>query len=273
VPEVQIPKLYTASQGTGCPVVWAHGFGGSARNFMVQARAFRDTHRTWLYDARGHARSAMQESDGAYGWDSLVSDLANVVTQIQRDPACSRGRPLVVGGLSMGAATALFWALKNPDTVDGLVLAAYPESNHSHRQWAHDFAERIERVGVDEAGAQFVWGPHGAFAGSDAGMIRRGFLEHSPRALAGILRQSLANIPDIGSLATDLGELRVPTLIIVGGEDEHSLVASRALAASLPVSRLAIIEHAGHVVNLARPAEFNRELARFFVDLQAVYGR
>jgi pimeloyl-ACP methyl ester carboxylesterase len=57
--------------------------------------------------------------------------------------------------------------------------------------------------------------------------------------------------------------------VIVGGDDERSLDASRTLASSMPNSRLAIIEGAGHVVNLSQPGAFNRELTRFIDDLPA----
>jgi pimeloyl-ACP methyl ester carboxylesterase len=98
-------------------------------------------------------------------------------------------------------------------------------------------------------------------------MIRRGFLEHSPQALAGILSLALAKIPDIGSIAPALRKITIPTLVIVGGDDERSLDASRTLASSMPNSRLAIIEGASHVVNLSQPGAFNQELAQFLASL------
>jgi pimeloyl-ACP methyl ester carboxylesterase len=42
-----------------------------------------------------------------------------------------------------------------------------------------------------------------------------------------------------------------------------SLDPCRAIESSLPNARFAVIEGAGHVVNLSKPAEFNAQLGRF----------
>jgi pimeloyl-ACP methyl ester carboxylesterase len=262
--------LHIVSEGSGPVVLFAHGFGGSARNFMPQARELRLSHKIWLYDTRGHARSGTPETTDAYGWPALLSDFDTVVQGAVRDATNVEQRPLVVGGLSLGAATALLWALQTNVALDGLVLAAYPESSESQRQWAQSFADAIEAEGLEKAGERFVWGASGTFARTDASAIRRGFMEHAPQALAGILRMALANIPDIVSLAPTLSELRIPTLIVVGGEDALSLEPSRALATQIPGSQLAIIENAGHVVNLSQPRAFNRELAAFLANLSSI---
>ena len=260
-------RLHVFCQGSGPPIVLAHGFGGSSRNFLPQARAFRDTHKIWLYDARGHARSQSSMFGSAYGWPALISDFGGVVELARNDPSNPIQHALVVGGLSMGAATALFWTLSNPTVVDGLVLAAYPECSAAQRQWARDFAEKSTINGLEIAGDQCVWGARGMFRTEDAGMIRRGFMEHSSAGLAAILNSALANIPDIVSLAPALKSLGVPTLVVVGGDDARSLAASHELAVTLPKARLAIIERSGHVVNLSQPEAFNHELAQFLADL------
>jgi len=260
-------RLHVDSQGFGPILLLAHGLGGSARNFMPQARALRSSHKIWLYDTRGHARSEAPTARAAYGWPELVADFDTVVASALEDAANSRKRPCVVGGLSLGAATALFWALQAPKRVDGLVLAAYPDSSERQRGWARAFARSIEADGLEVAGNRYVWGPGAVFESADAGLIRRGFMEHEPRALAGNLDQALANIPDIGSVAPVLAGLTLPTLILAGSDDARSLDASHALASHLPKSRVAIIERAGHVVNLSQPGAFNREVTRFIAEL------
>jgi pimeloyl-ACP methyl ester carboxylesterase len=81
------------------------------------------------------------------------------------------------------------------------------------------------------------------------------------------LRGALSELPRPEAIATQLRELRVPTLIVAGGDDASSLHASRTLASLLPDSRLEIIEAVGHVVNLAAPGEFNRVLVDFLEAL------
>src|SRR5437762_307144 len=149
------PRLHVEVEGSGPVVVLAHGFGGSARNFLSQARALRDRYRIVRFDARGHARSEAPAEESAYTPEAFVADLGRVLDQVG-------ARAAVVGGLSMGAGTALR-----------------------------------------------------------------------------------------------------PALVIVGARDRMSLPASRVLAAALPRAKLVVVEGAGHVVNLAQPAAFNRALEEF----------
>jgi pimeloyl-ACP methyl ester carboxylesterase len=68
-------------------------------------------------------------------------------------------------------------------------------------------------------------------------------------------------VPD----AHALGALRVPVLLIAGGEDAGSVAAARVLAGLLDDARLEIVPGAGHVVNLAAPAVVG-DLLRDWLD-------
>ena len=251
--------LHIESYGVGPALVLQHGFGGSARNFRTQARALSNGRRVVLFDARGHGRSSAPSEASAYDMAEFVGDFAEVVDGASAEPVTS-------GGLSMGAAVALQHALRHPERVRGLVLAAYPSSaeDERRREWALGFARAIEERGLDGAGAQFVWGTRSRFDPKGAALIRQGFLEHSPQALAHILREVLAKLPSPESLAAELGKLHVPALVIVGAEDRESLEPSQALAGALPDARLEVVPDAGHIVNLAQPALFNAAVERFW---------
>jgi len=93
--------------------------------------------------------------------------------------------------------------------------------------------------------------------------VRQGFLEHSPHALAHTLREFLAGLEPLEALTPRLARLAVPALLIAGACDAASLATSRALAAALPHAELAVLEGAGHVVNLAAPAAFDAALLGF----------
>jgi len=253
------PRLHVEVEGSGPVVVLAHGFGGSARNFLSQARALRDHYRIVRFDARGHARSEAPAEASAYTPDAFVADLGRVLDQVG-------ARAAVVGGLSMGAGTALRFALAHPERVQGLVLAAFPPGAGAPGTFAAvaaDFADVIEREGLEAAGARFVWGASSGLDPAAARLVRRGFLEHPPHGLAHTLRGVLAAEPSLDELAPRLAELARPALVIVGARDRMSLPASRALAAALPRAKLVVVEGAGHVVNLAQPAAFNRALEEF----------
>src|SRR5438093_6054423 len=252
-------RARTPRRGRGPVVVLGHGFAGSARNFLPQARALRDRYRIVRFDARGHARSGAPAEAAAYTPEAFVADVGRVLDQVGAARA-------VVGGLSMGAGIALRFALAHPERVRALVLAAFPPGPRTAGTFAavaYAFADAIERDGLDAAGARFVWGPSSGLDPEAARLVRRGFLEHPPHGLAHTLRGVLAAEPSLDELAPRLAELARPALVIVGARDRMSLPASRALAEALPRAKLVVVEGAGHVVNLAQPAAFNRALEEF----------
>jgi 2-succinyl-6-hydroxy-2,4-cyclohexadiene-1-carboxylate synthase len=251
---VQEPELYVDVAGEGPTVLLAHGFGGSSRNFRPQLRALRLRYRAVAWDARGHARSAAPEDPDAYRLEALASDVGRVLDRL----GAERG---VVGGLSLGAATSLAFALEHPNRVLALVLASYPAAGGQQR--ALDFADCIEAQGLEAAGARFVWGPESGLDERGAAWVRQGFLEHPPQALAHLLRGSIARLPALESLVPRLVSLDLPVLLVAGERDAGSLAASQALQGALARARLEIVQGAGHVVNLERPGAFNTLLQRF----------
>jgi len=253
------PFLHAEREGAGPTVVLGHGFGGSARNFRAQARALSARARVVRFDARGHARSAAPDDPAAYAPAAFVADLARVLD----DDGVERA---VVGGLSMGAGIALRFALAHPERTRALVLAAFPaaaDTPGSYASVAERFAARIETDGLEAAGVEFVWGPGSGLDPTAAALVRRGFLEHTPHGMAHTLRALIAVQPAVADLAPTLARVAVPALVIVGTRDRLSLAPCRALAAALPRARLVEVEGAGHLVNLARPTEFNAAVADF----------
>ena len=75
-------------------------------------------------------------------------------------------------------------------------------------------------------------------------------------------------------LTQELGKIRVPTLVICGAEDKMTPPdCSRQLAASISGAKLEIIEGAGHMVMMERPAEINISLEKFAESIsEAVSG-
>jgi pimeloyl-ACP methyl ester carboxylesterase len=240
----------------------AHGFGGSARNFRPQLRALRGRYRVIVYDARGHARSGAPDAAQDYTLECFVSDLARVLDQAGAERA-------VVGGLSMGAGVALRFALAHPARVQGLVLASFPASAHAGEgstARAAGFARALDEEGLLAAGERFVWGERSGLSPRDAALVRQGFSEHRPQALAHVLRELIAVQPAVDELAPELRHLDLPALIVAGEDDSPSVATGRELAAVLPRARLVVVPGAGHVVNLERPEAFNAALFAFLAE-------
>jgi 3-oxoadipate enol-lactonase len=81
----------------------------------------------------------------------------------------------------------------------------------------------------------------------------------SPRGYAGCC----AAISQL-DLTDKIAAIKVPTLIVVGEEDQGTPVAaSRAIQAQIAGSQLEIIKSASHLSNLEQPEEFTRIVTTF----------
>ena len=251
-------KLHVESKGEGPALLFLHGFGGSARNWRPQIRALSGAHRCIAYDARGHARSEAPADPAVYDAAAFVADGVRVLAE------AGVGRATWIG-LSMGAAVALEAAIRAPETVRSLVLASLPAGRGGSGISGHaaDFADAIEREGLEAAGARFVWGTPSGALDPGAKLIRHRFLEHPPHGLVNTLRGLLAPWPPPRERAAELARVRVPALILAGSRDAASVAASRDLADLLPGARLEILEGAGPVANLEQPDAWNARVAAF----------
>lgn len=71
-----------------------------------------------------------------------------------------------------------------------------------------------------------------------------------------------------------LGEIDVPTLVVVGADDTVTPPdLSEEIAAGIPDARLALVPHAGHLSALERADEANRALVDFLDDREAASRR
>ena len=130
-------------------------------------------------------------------------------------------------------------------------------------------ARSLETEGSEAAGRRFVWGPDSRLDEKGAALVRRGFLEHDPIALAQVLRGVIGEVSPLIEEPGIAARLTMPILLIAGSRDAGSLESTRRLAARLPRARVEIIEGAGHVVNLAAPAAFNAVVQDFLGEPQS----
>jgi pimeloyl-ACP methyl ester carboxylesterase len=257
---VKSPALHVDARGEGPALVLAHGFGGSARNFRPQQRALATEYRVVAFDQRGHARSEAPEDPSAYTLAVLAQDFGRVLDAIDAPRA-------VVGGLSLGAAAALEFALSTPDRVDALVLAALP-GPEGFAQIADDFAAAIDAHGLEAAGEQFVWGAQSGLDAAGAKLVKQGFLEHPPHAMSALLRGAISELARPRDADPRLTQLATPLLLVAGANDAPALGANEALGAVVQQAEQVVIPDAGHVVNLAAPDPFNHAVREFLRRLR-----
>ena len=181
------------------------------------------------------------------------------------------GGPTAVVGCSFGGRIALEVAVAlEPELVERLVLVG---SGLAHWDWSDEakagFAEEeaaLELGDLDGAAAAQarMWLADGADSEVRAlteEMIRRSYELQLP------LEDEVTGTWPEPPPEQRLGEIRAPTLVVVGAEDVADIRAiAEQLAREIPGARLEIVEGAGHLPSLERPDEVNRLLLEFLQD-------
>ena len=109
-------------EGDGPLVVFGHGLMGSIEQIDENAGPLNrllERVRVLVYDARGHGQSGGPDADAGYTWETLGCDMSALIEFAGEDSA-------IIGGASMGAATALWVALERPAQTRALALMMPP---------------------------------------------------------------------------------------------------------------------------------------------------
>ena len=264
-------RLYCEEAGEGVPMLFVHEFAGDLRSFETQMRHFARRYRCVAFNARGYPPSEVPEALSAYSQERARDDILAVLDGL------SIQRAHIVG-LSMGSLATLHFGLHYPHRALSLVLGGCGYgAEHSQREQfrteAADFAARIDKQGMHKLAGEYGDGPTRVqFENKDP----RGFAEfvemlsqHSSLGSANTLRGVQMERPSLYDLQTSLAELRVPTLIMAGDEDEPCLTPSLYLKHTIPSAGLALLPNTGHALNLEEPDLFHRLVDDFLHQVDA----
>ncbi len=175
--------------------------------------------------------------------------------------------PGAVVGCSFGGRVALELAVARPDLVERLVLVGaglgdwdWSESTQAGFAEEEEALERGDLVAAAEQQARMWLAPDASpeVRALTVAMTIRSYEQQIPAE-----GQVQAVWPQPPAEAR-LGELAVPTLVVVGSEDLADIVSmAERLAGAIPGARLETIAGAGHLPSLERPDELNRLLLDF----------
>jgi pimeloyl-ACP methyl ester carboxylesterase len=262
-------NLYYEDTGTGTPLVWVHGFGCGLRTWDPQVQHFRASKRVVSYDVRGLGISDAPESASAYSQDISVADLAGLIDHLRIERA-------IVGGLSMGGNIALNYAIAHPQRVSALIIADTGAGSDNTAEWVAGslrYADACDRGGMeafaDMACANPLFARYLAQGADRERFIRSCLMTHRARGVAHTAREVLAKRPTIYSLESKLRELRIPTLLIVGGHDTPCVKVHEYMARTIPGARSVVMPGVGHLSNLEAPDVFNAHVDQFLGSLRA----
>lgn len=263
--------LHVEEAGQGTPILFIHEFGGNHESWEPQMRFFARRHRCVTYAARGYAPSGIPGSIESYSQSIAVDDALAVLNALGIEKAH-------VVGLSMGGFTTVHLGLNAPEralslTVAGAGYGCEKEFEAYFRNVSLEVADNFEGQGAREFSKIYALGASRVqFQNKDP----RGWQEfadrlatHSDTGAALTMRGVQARRPSFYDLEEGLRAMQVPTLVIVGDEDDHCLQPGIFLKKVIPACGLAVLPKTGHTLNLEEPAWFNTLLAEFLAQAEA----
>jgi 2-succinyl-6-hydroxy-2,4-cyclohexadiene-1-carboxylate synthase len=230
-------------------LVMLHGFSGTRRAWDgVIARLDGERYRPLALDLPGHGAAV---SDGPITFASCVH------TILARAP-----RRFALCGYSLGGRVALHVALAAPARVSRLTLVSCTAG-------IEDDAERAARRASDRALAEELdrapferflerWRAQPLFAADPPEVVERAREDqrrNDPRALAEAIRG--LGTGEMVPLWRRLGELSMPSSVVVGDRDAKFIAIGRRMATLLPLGELVVLS-GGHRLPLENPAELAR---------------
>lgn len=264
-------RLHYEEAGSGTSIVFVHEFGGDWRSWEPQMRHFSRRHHCVTFSARGFAPSDVPKEVSAYSQRQAVHDILSVMdaAKIQRAH---------IVGLSMGGFATLHFGLVAPErahslTVAGAGYGAEKQNEEYFRGLSREVAKQFETLGSETFAKTYSLGASRVqYQNKDP----RGWQEfatqlgeHDSTGCANTMRGVQAERPSIYDLEADLKKMTVPTLIMVGDEDDHCLQPGIFMKKTIPASGLIVMPKTGHTLNLEEPERFNRDVEEFITTVEA----
>lgn len=249
-------RMFYRDEGAGLPIQFVHGFPLDGELWRPQLEDLADEYRVIVPDLRGFGQSM---STLRVTMEQYAEDLAALLDEIGLDAA-------VLVGLSMGGYVALAFQRLYPERLQGLVLVdtraqadtvqaragrattALEVKEHGSAVLADDMAEKLLAPATREQQPDLVE--------TVGQMIARQPVQGVVAALHG-----MADRPDSRAM---LGDISVPTLVVVGADDTITPESdAQAMVDAIPGAELQVIPQAAHLSNLEQPADFNSALRGF----------
>jgi 3-oxoadipate enol-lactonase len=247
---------YTLEGPSNAPVVTlSHSLATDLSMWDPQLDALRARYRVLCYDTRGHGGTAV--TPGAYSLDQLAEDARALLGAlgIARTHWC---------GLSMGGMIGQTLALRHPELFASLALCDTSSRIPAEARplWA-DRIRTAETQGmeplVEPTLARWLTAPFRERRQDVVGQVARMIRSTPPRGYAGCCHAISAL-----DLTDRISAIQVPTLIVVGEEDQGTPVAaSKVMHERIKGSELVIIPSAAHLANLEQPEAFTRAVTGF----------
>ena len=262
-------NIYYEDTGEGYPLVWSHEFAGNFDSWEPQVRFFTRRYRVITYAARGYPPSDVPEDPHAYSQEHAVDDLRQLLGHLGIEQAH-------LGGLSMGGSVVLNFGFAYPELCRSLVVASAGSGTTDREAFlanSEATAARLLEEGMVPVANDYTR------SNTRVQLLRKdprgwrefrdGMAAHSALGSALTFRGFQIKRPTIYQLEEQLTALQVPTLVMIGDEDEPCIEPSIFMKRRIPSAGLSVFPQSGHTINLEEPDLFNRTVWDFLTVVEA----
>ena len=241
-------KVYYEVHGQGQPILLSHGYSATSQMWQGQVEAFPG-YQVIAWDMRGHGQTDSPEDQSLYSEAHTVDDMAAILAECEASKA-------IIAGLSLGGYMSLAFNVRYPEKVRALMLfdTGPGYKNATAREGWNETSEK-RAVAFETKG-------FGAMGGSAEVRVS------SHRSADGLARSARGMLAQFDArIIESLPNITVPTLVLVGANDQPFLGASEYMAAKVPGATKVMIPDAGHSANIDQPAAFNAAVTSFLANL------
>ena len=246
--------------GQGQPLVFIHGHPFNRSMWDRQVDHFQDRYRLILPDLRGYGETPVITPRTML--DEMALDIIHLLDGLGIDKA-------IFCGLSMGGQILFDLYRLFPQKVQALIIVdsdvrgETKESRQQRLAKAEDILQKGMRQHTDETIHQYI---------AAASMADPEIYEPLHKMMSGTRPEGAAAAhrgrADRRDHTSVLATIRVPALIVVGSEDFFTpQPVARIMSDGIPGAQLAVIDGAGHLPNMEKPAVFNRIMDDFLKGL------
>lgn len=230
---------------SGQSLVFIHGSGGNSSVWALQYAKLCNNYNIAAVDLPGHGKSGGAGEQDIARYALWIKQLLDVL---------KLDSPIIIGH-SLGAAIALYFAAQYPREISGVVAAGggitlpvTPDILDGFRKEPQLVLDLMCKFSLAKANRPALYD-----------------------ALRASIRQEKLNVVANDMLAcsrfdltADIVKIQAPVLAVCGVEDKMTPPAfSQQIAESIPGAKLALLEGAGHMAMLEKPAQFNEIINDF----------
>ncbi len=256
-----------AGDNSNPPVLFLHGFLGSAQDWCDIATPISEGHWCIAIDLPGHGKTVVNGSEGNYRMENCTNGLVHFLDSLGIDK-CN------IVAYSMGGRLALYMVINFPNRFERVVLeSASPglkteQERQDRRARDNILAKRLEKDSLEQFLNEWYDQPLFATLKQDKKWFARFLTNRIDNSKSGSTTGLATSLRMMGtgvqpSLWDQLKKIQARLLLIVGEKDDKFKRIAAEMAPRCPKASIYIVEDAGHNVHWEKAGEYARLVKGF----------